>query len=132
MPVFFRITADLVLVSHFAFIVFVVAGAVVVLRFHRLIWVHVPAAVWGAYVEISGKICPLTTLENNLRMRAGLEGYEDSFIEHYLIPVIYPGGLTRSIQLWLALIVVVVNGLLYGSLLLQRRKTSINERLKLQ
>jgi hypothetical protein len=122
-----RIAADLVLVVHFAFIAFVVLGGLLVIRHHWLAWVHVPAAAWGAWVEISGRICPLTTLENALRLEAGLDGYRDSFVEHHLLPVIYPGELTRTIQLALAALVVLVNAGLYGYLLLRRPKTRINE-----
>jgi hypothetical protein len=120
-----RLAADLTLLVHFAFILFVVGGALLVLRWPALVWLHLPAAIWGAWIEISGRLCPLTTLENRFRLDAGLEGYEESFVEHYLLPVIYPGGLTRSLQLWLATGVVFVNVLLYGYLLLRRRKTRI-------
>lgn len=122
-----RLAADLVLIIHLAFIVFVVAGAALVYRYRHLAWLHLPAAAWGAWAEIAGKICPLTTLENCLRLRAGQEGYQDSFIEHYLIPVIYPSGLTRSVQMWLAAAVIASNLLLYAGLLLRARKTRINE-----
>jgi hypothetical protein len=120
-----RLAADLTLLVHFAFILFVVGGALLVLRWPALVWLHLPAAIWGAWIEISGRLCPLTTLENRFRLAAGLEGYQESFVEHYLLPVIYPGGLTRSLQLWLAAGVVFVNVLLYGYLLLRRRKTRI-------
>jgi len=123
--VVYRFIADLTLLVHLAFIVFVVAGAVVVLRYPRLAWLHLPAATWGAYIEIAGRVCPLTYLENHLRLAAGQQGYADSFIEHYLVPLIYPAGLTHDLQLWLAAIVIVVNVLLYGYLLLRRRKTRI-------
>jgi hypothetical protein len=122
----YRIAADLVLVTHLAFILFVVLGALLVLRIPKVAWLHLPAAFWGAYVEIAGRICPLTYLENRLRIRAGQEGLHDSFIEHYLLPVIYPSGLTSSVQLWLAILVITVNVLLYGWILLRRRKTRIN------
>lgn len=122
----YRIAADLTLLVHFAFIVFVVAGAVLVIRWPRLSWLHVPAAVWGAWVEIAGRICPLTTLENRFRWQAGQEGYHESFLEHYLFPLIYPEGLTRGMQFGLAAAVIVINLLLYGYLLLRRRKTRIN------
>ena len=118
----YRLSADLVLITHFAFIVFVVVGAVLVFRYRWIVWLHLPAAIWGAYVEIAGRVCPLTMLENSLRTRAGQEGYEDSFIEHYLIPVIYPGGLTRSVQMWIAAVVVTVNLTLYGWILLRGLK----------
>ena len=121
-----RIAADAVLVIHFAFIVFVVGGAMLAFRVLWMPWLHLPAAAWGAWIEIAGDICPLTTLENDLRIRAGLEGYQGSFIEHYLLPVIYPSGLTRGVQLALAAVVIVTNVVLYAWLLHRRRKTRFN------
>jgi hypothetical protein len=123
--VILRVAADGVLVLHFAFILFVIAGAGLVFRMPRIVWLHLPAACWGAWVEIAGRVCPLTTLENSLRVRAGLDGYSDSFVEHYLLPVIYPSGLTRAVQLALAAAVIVVNVVLYGLLLRRRHKTRI-------
>lgn len=121
-----RIAADFVLVIHFAFILFVVGGALLAFRIAWMPWLHLPAAVWGAWIEIAGRICPLTTLENYLRIRAGLSGYQDSFVEHYLFPLIYPSGLTRGIQLALASIVIVTNAVLYSWLLHRRSKTRFN------
>ena len=118
----YRIAADFVLVTHFAFIVLVVAGGLVVFRYAWFAWIHIPAASWGAFVELTGRICPLTTLENVLRIRAGQEGYIDSFIEHYIVPVIYPAGLTRHVQLMLAGLVVAVNIAIYATILLRKRK----------
>lgn len=122
----YRLAADLTLLLHLAFIVFVVAGAIAVMRWHRLAWLHVPAAAWGAWIEISGGICPLTTLENRLRLRAGEAGYASSFVEHYLLPIVYPGGLTRTVQLVLAAAVITVNLALYFLVLRRARKTRIN------
>ena len=122
-----RFAADAVLVLHLLFILFVVAGALLVLRWPRMAWLHLPAAAWGTFVEATGRICPLTTLENVLRRQAGLEGYTDSFVEHYLVPVIYPAGLTRDIQWWLAAVVVVTNVVCYSYILRRRRKTRIND-----
>jgi hypothetical protein len=121
-----RIAADAVLVAHFAFIVFVVGGALLAFRIAWMPWLHLPAAAWGAWVEIAGMVCPLTTLENHFRVRAGLEGYQDSFVEHYLVPVIYPTGMTRGMQLALASVVIVTNVVLYAWLLRRRRKTRFN------
>lgn len=101
--------ADLVVVLHFAFIVFVIFGAVLVYFKRKLIWLHVPCALWGAGIEFSGGICPLTPLENWLRHRANETGYSESFIAHYLLPIIYPSGLTSEVQIVLGLIVVLVN-----------------------
>ena len=124
----YRVAADLMLVLHFGFIVFVVVGAVGVIRWPKLAWLHVPAAAWGAWIEISGGICPLTTLENRFRLSAGGEGYATSFVEYYLLPVIYPGGLTRTVQLVLAAAVIIINVSLYTYVLRRARKRRINAR----
>lgn len=106
---------------HGAFVLFVVFGGFLVLWKTRLAWVHIPAALWGAYVEFAGKICPLTPLENHFRRLAGQRGYAEGFIEHYLIPLMYPEGLTRDIQLMLGLVVLAINLIAYG--LVVRRTT---------
>lgn len=106
--------ADLVLVLHFGFILFVVLGGLLALRWPHLALVHLPAAAWGVLIELRGWICPLTPLENSLRRAAGQAGYEGGFIEHYLLPVVYPDGLTRDTQLLLAAIVVLLNAGIYG------------------
>lgn len=121
----YRVAADFVLVTHFAFIVLVVAGGLLVFRYAWFVWIHLPAASWGAFVELSGRICPLTTLENYLRVRAGQEGYADSFVEHYILPVIYPAGLTRNIQLALAGLVIAVNVIIYATILLRKKRQKI-------
>ncbi len=124
---FIRIAADLVLALHLGFIAFVVLGGLLVLRYRWIAYLHIPAAVWGAFVEISGRICPLTIWENSLRRGAGDSGYADSFIEHYLVPIIYPAGLTRSVQLWIAGLVIVANIVIYGWLLYRWKKSRAME-----
>jgi hypothetical protein len=124
----YRLAADLMLVLHFGFIAFVVVGAVGIMRWPKLAWLHAPAAAWGAWIEISGGICPLTTLENRFRLSAGEEGYATSFVEYYLLPVIYPGGLTRTVQLVLAAAVIIINVSLYTYVLRRARKRRINAR----
>lgn len=109
-----RFAADIVLVAHFAFIVFVVAGGLLVLRWRWVAAVHLPAAAWGAFVEVTGRLCPLTVWENALRGAAGEAGYAGSFVEHYLVPLIYPAGLTRNLQFVLAGCVIAVNAAIYG------------------
>lgn len=109
-----RILADLIVIVHFVFVVFVVAGGVLVLRWPRLAYVHLPAALWGAWIEFSGRICPLTPLEKALRTRAGEGAYSGDFIDHYVLPVLYPVGLTRGVQVWLGLGVVLVNVAVYA------------------
>jgi len=123
---FFSFAAAAVLLLHLAFVVFVAFGALPVARWPRLAWLHLPAAAWGFYIEASGRGCPLTALENVLRVRAGFEGYGESFVEHYLLRLIYPGSLTRELQLALAVGVVAINLLLYGWVLLKsaRRRAS--------
>lgn len=106
--------ADLVVIAHGLFIVFVVAGGLLALRWPRAAWVHLPAAVWGVLIEWAGWICPLTPLENTLRRAAGQAGYSGGFVERYLLPLIYPAGLTPAVQLWLGLVVLVVNVAIYA------------------
>lgn len=122
---FYRFAADAVLLLHLAFIVFVVAGGLLAFRYRWMAWIHLPAAAWGAYVELAGRLCPLTTLENLYRTRAGQSGYAESFVEHYLVPLIYPSGLTRGIQYAAAAVVIVVNLLIYG--LLMRRRSVVTD-----
>lgn len=109
----YSLLADLVLVLHFGFIVFVVLGGLVALRWPRVAIIHLPTAAWGILIELFGWVCPLTPLENSLRRSAGEAGYAGGFVEHYLLPVIYPGGLTREVQLMLAGVVVAVNVVVY-------------------
>ncbi len=113
----YRFLADLVLVAHFAFVVFAVVGALLVLRWRWVVWLHLPAVVWAALIEFAGWICPLTPLENSLRELGGSAGYETGFVEHYILPVLYPGGLTREVQIVLGLLVLAVNVGIYGWLL---------------
>ena len=109
----YRILADAVLVLHFAFIAFVVLGGLAVLRWPRVAWLHLPAAIWGAGIILVGGICPLTPLENQLRRLGGESGYRGGFIEHYLTSVIYPEGLTRTVQVTLGVLVVALNLAIY-------------------
>ncbi len=117
----YRLAGDLVAVVHLLFVLFVVLGALLVVRWPRLAWAHLPAAAWGAMIEYGNWICPLTPLENLLRRRAGQAGYQGGFIEHYLLPVLYPAGLTRTSQLVLGSLVLVLNVALYGWILRRRR-----------
>lgn len=110
---FESLLADLVLVVHFGFILFVLFGGLLSLALPRVAYLHVPAAAWGVWIELSGRVCPLTPLENSLRTAAGEAGYEGGFIEHYLLPLIYPNGLTRGVQFALAGVVLVLNAAVY-------------------
>ena len=110
----YRLTADALVLFHAGFVVFVLFGGLLALRDMRWAFVHLPAAIWGFLVEARGWFCPLTTWENDLRRAAGQAGYEGGFVEHYVIPVLYPAGLTRDLQMALAALVVVVNVGVYG------------------
>lgn len=120
----YRILADLVVLVHLAFVGFVVLGGLLALRWPRWIWVHLPAAGWGILIEVFGWICPLTPLENELRRKAGRAAYEGGFVEHYVLPVLYPADLTREVQWALAAVVLVVNAVVYGVWIARRRSTA--------
>ena len=113
--------ADLVLLAHAGFIVFAAAGALLLRRYPRVAWLHLPAVAWGVGIEWSGGICPLTPLEVWLRRRAGAAGYEDGFIEHYVTALIYPPGLTRGMQAVLGALLLAVNVFLYWRVWSARR-----------
>ncbi len=119
--------ADAVLVIHLAFIVFVVAGGFIAWRWPRIAWLHVPAALWGSWIEFTGRICPLTPLENSLRQRGGEAGYSGGFIDHYLTALIYPDGLTRNAQFVVGGFVLLLNVVLYAVLIhrLQRGRRDV-------
>lgn len=121
----FSVLADLVLVIHLAFVAFVAAGGLLVWRWPRLAWLHVPAVVWGIWIEASGSICPLTPLENSLRHRGGEAGYSGGFIDHYITSLIYPEGLTRNIQFAIGGCVLLLNLVLYFVLIRRLRRRRI-------
>src|SRR3989442_3690705 len=117
-----RWLANLVVLVHFAFLLFVSIGALAVLRWRWLAWVHVPAAIWGVLIEFSGWICPLTPLENALRERAGEPAYSGGFIAHYILRVLYPEGLTRGVQVVLGILVLGLNAAIYAILGTRHRR----------
>lgn len=123
---FYRLAADGLVLFHLSFIVFVMVGGLLLLRWPRLCWLHLPAVAWGIMVELLHLPCPLTEWENRLRAAAGDIGYPDSFVEHYLIPVIYPAKLTPGIQLWLGGLVIAVNALVYLWLWRSRRRSAVH------
>ena len=110
----YRVAADCLVLLHLAFIVLVVAGGFAVFKWPWMALLHVPAASWGALIEFRGWVCPLTPWENSLRQLAGQEGYSEGFIEHYILQLIYPSGLTRDVQTTLGMIVVAINLVIYG------------------
>jgi len=122
-----KTAADIVVLPHVAFILFVAVGGLLVLRWPRLAWVHVPAVVWGAMVELTGWVCPLTPLENRLRAAAGDAAYTGGFIDRYIMPIVYPSGLTRGMQLFLGCAVIVINLAVYSLLLLRLKRQHSHE-----
>ena len=118
----YRFAADAVLLTHLAFILFVVVGGLLALRWKRLAFIHIPAALWAGLIELRGWICPLTPLEQGLREAAGGPTYSGGFIEQYLEPVIYPEGLTRGIQIALGVAVIAFNLLIYLLLMMRARR----------
>ena len=110
---FYRLMADIVVVTHFAFIIFVLLGGIPVIWWPKVAWLHIPAVVWGALIEFGGWICPLTPMENRLRLKGGEAGYPGGFVEEYILPVIYPEGLTREIQIVSGIFVIIVNFAIY-------------------
>jgi hypothetical protein len=126
----YRSLADIVLVTHAAFIGFVIFGGLLALWKRWTMWLHLPALMWGAAVIAMGWICPLTPLENWLRRMGGLAPLQESFIEHYLLAAIYPAGLTREIQVVLAIVLILGNAVIYWVLLSRMRKASNAARAK--
>lgn len=108
------ILADVLVIVHLLFVLFVVAGGFLLARWPKLVWLHLPAAAWGAYIEFSGGICPLTPLENRLRVLGGGSAYSGDFVERYVLPILYPGYLTLPLQQVLGGVVVGVNLVAYG------------------
>jgi hypothetical protein len=109
-----RLLADAVLLIHLAFLVLVIFGGLLAVWRWRLAWLHLPALAWGIWIQFTGRICPLTPLENRLRLLGGEAGYSGGFIEHYLLSLIYPDGLTRSVQLGLGIGLIAFNALVYA------------------
>ena len=120
MSALFVVLAAAVVVGHLAFVAFAALGGLLTTRWPRLAWVHLPCAVWAAFVELSGRLCPLTPLENSLRARAGLDPYSGDFVAEYLFPVLYPEGLTRTAQVLIGIAVISINIAIYARLLARR------------
>ena len=114
MKMAYSLAADAVVLLHLFFIAFAVFGGVLVLWFPTIAWLHLPALAWAVWISATHGICPLTPLENSLRRMAGEAGYPETFIDHYVMPVIYPSGFTPAIQTWVAIVLAATNALLYG------------------
>jgi len=120
---FYPLLANLVVVMHLAFVIFTVLGGLLAAKWPRLVWIHLPAVIWAAVVEFFGWVCPLTPLENWLRRKGELAGYPSDFIAHYLLPILYPQGLTRELQIVLGILVVAINAAIYGWILGAKTRT---------
>ena len=118
----YGLLADLVVAAHFLFVAFVILGGLLVLRWPKMAYLHIPAALYGAAIEFAGWTCPLTPLENWLRRQAGDSGYSGGFIENYILPLLYPSALTRNIQLLLGLFVIAVNLAIYAYVFRRRSR----------
>ena len=124
-----RMGAELVVALHMAFVIFVVAGGFLAIRHPVLAWVHLPAVAWGAYAELTATVCPLTPLENALRRSAGEAGYTGSFVERYVVPLLYPDGLTPIDQRWIGIAVIAINVVAYGVALRRARERHASNRM---
>jgi hypothetical protein len=118
----FRLLADVTVVLHLLFVVFVIGGGLLVIRWPKVAWAHLPAAAWGACIEFAGWICPLTPLENWLRVQGGSAAYTSSFVERYMLPLLYPASLSRDMQWTLGLLVILFNVIVYAVVVLSRRR----------
>jgi hypothetical protein len=120
--VIYRVLTDALVAFHLGFVIFVCLGGLLVLRWRRMIWLHLPAAIWGVIVEWTQAVCPLTTLENRLRHLRGQAGYTNGFIEYHITRVLYPNGLTQGMQIALGVFVVLLNATVYTVVFLRRRR----------
>jgi len=120
----YQVAADMVLVAHLVFVLFAVLGSLLVLWRRNLLWFHLPAMIWAAWIEFRGGLCPLTPLENWLRRQAGIAGYQGGFVNHYIEQLLYPPGLTRTTQVVLGAAVLIINCGLYGLLIYRIRRTT--------
>jgi Protein of Unknown function (DUF2784) len=114
--------ADVVVVLHLAFIIFVMFGGTLVFFLPKVIWLHIPCVIWGIAIELTGWICPLTPLENLFRVQGGEVPYSGDFVIHSLESIIYPQGLTRELQIFFGVLVISVNVIVYGNLYLMRKR----------
>ena len=119
----YEITANLTLIVHFAFILFVVFGALLSFVSTKIVFIHIPAFIWGSYIELTHSICPLTYLENWFLHKANLTAYSEGFIQNYLMPIVYPMSLTKNLQIYLGITLIVVNIIIYGFIFNKLKKS---------
>ena len=120
----YEFAADLTLIVHFAFIIFVVFGALLFFVSTKIIYVHVPALIWGIYIELTHSVCPLTYLENWFLQKANLTTYSEGFIQNYLVPIVYPKNLTDNLQIYFAIVLIVANMIMYGLIISKSKKNN--------
>lgn len=118
----YELAADLTLIVHFAFIIFVVFGALLFFVSTKIIYVHVPALIWGIYIELTHSVCPLTYLENWFLQKVNLTTYSEGFIQNYLVPIVYPKNLTEDLQTYLAIVLIAINMIMYGLIISKSKK----------
>ena len=121
----YELAADLTLIVHFAFIIFVVCGALLFFVSTKIIYIHVPALIWGIYIEFTHSVCPLTYLENWFLQKTNLTTYSEGFIQNYLVPIVYPKNLTEDLQTYSAIALIVANMIMYG-LIISKSKKKLN------
>lgn len=119
-----ELAADIILIIHFAFILFVVFGALLFFVAKKIVFIHIPAIIWGSYIELTHSICPLTYLENWLLQKANLTTYSEGFIQYYLVPIVYPTNLTKDIQIYLGIGLIVINIVIYAFIFGKMKKNS--------
>jgi hypothetical protein len=119
-----ELAADIILIIHFAFILFVVFGALLFFVAKKIVFIHIPAIIWGSYIELTNSICPLTYLENWLLQKANLTTYSEGFIQYYLVPIVYPTNLTKDIQIYLGIGLIVINIVIYAFIFGKMKKNS--------
>lgn len=124
--IYYVIAADLVVILHLGFVCFVILGGLLVLKWRRVLFLHIPVVIWGALLEFQGWVCPLTPLEQYFREMANQSGYTGGFVEHYLLSLLYPSNLTREIQVLLGVFVVVLNLIIYGWVIARLIRTKSN------
>ena len=118
----YEIAADLILIIHFTFILFVVFGALLLFASIKIIFIHIPAVIWGSYIELTNSICPLTYLENWFLHKANLTTYSEGFIQNYLVPIVYPMNLTKDLQIFLGIGLIVINIVIYAFIFAKLKK----------
>ena len=119
----YELAADLTLIVHFAFIIFVVFGGILFFITTKIIYVHLPALLWGIYIELTHSICPLTHLENWFLQKANLKTYPEGFVQNYLVPIVYPKNLTEDLQIYFSIVLVVINSIIYGFIINKIKKS---------